>query len=88
MKLLLACLFVLFSLNVVADENQCERLNAENVTAEQLAQRGCCSHHGGVCGCSAGTVMCCDGAASPTCRCHADDVKQLLKSNEAEKPTS
>jgi len=32
---------------------------------------GCCSHHGGVCGCNFGTGMqqCCDGKDSPSCRC-------------------
>lgn len=34
------------------------------------ATRGCCSSHGGVCGCSkTGVQMCCDGTGSPTCRC-------------------
>lgn len=33
-------------------------------------QRGCCSHHGGVCGCmSSGSKKCCDGTASPSCVC-------------------
>lgn len=35
-------------------------------------QQGCCSHHGGVCGCSGHTTMCCDGAASPSCHCRAE----------------
>jgi hypothetical protein len=30
---------------------------------------GCCSWHGGVCGCSGGRVTCCDGVTSPTCTC-------------------
>lgn len=32
---------------------------------------GCCSWHGGVCGCNGGTGMqrCCDGSDSPSCRC-------------------
>jgi len=32
---------------------------------------GCCSHHGGVCGCNTSTGMqrCCDGRDSPSCRC-------------------
>ena len=30
---------------------------------------GCCSYHQGVCGCLDGKVRCCDGRASPTCRC-------------------
>lgn len=32
-------------------------------------KRGCCSHHQGVCGCSAGRTTCCDGTVSPTCAC-------------------
>lgn len=32
-------------------------------------QRGCCSHHKGVCGCEKGRVKCCDGTMSPSCRC-------------------
>jgi hypothetical protein len=32
-------------------------------------QRGCCSHHQGVCGCSGGRTQCCDGTASPSCTC-------------------
>jgi len=34
------------------------------------AQRGCCSHHDGVCGCENGRKVCCDGTYSPTCTCH------------------
>jgi len=34
-----------------------------------LAQAGCCSWHGGVCGCSGGRTLCCDGTLSPTCGC-------------------
>lgn len=30
---------------------------------------GCCSWHGGVCGCSNGTAKCCDGTLSPSCGC-------------------
>lgn len=32
-------------------------------------RRGCCSWHGGVCGCENGRVVCCDGTYSPSCRC-------------------
>jgi len=32
-------------------------------------QRGCCSHHHGVCDCHKGRVACCDGTLSPSCRC-------------------
>lgn len=35
-----------------------------------FAQRGCCSRHGGVVGCSSsGKQICGDGTLSPTCRC-------------------
>ena len=34
------------------------------------ARRGCCSHHGGVAGCSSsGRQICNDGTLSPTCTC-------------------
>ncbi len=35
------------------------------------AKSGCCSHHGGVCGCDTniGSQVCCDGSYSPTCGC-------------------
>ena len=33
-------------------------------------RRGCCSHHGGVCGCSGGRAVCCDGSYSPSCGCY------------------
>ncbi len=41
-------------------------------------QRGCCSHHGGVCGCSGGRKKCCDGSLSPSCTCHHDDELQVF----------
>jgi len=31
--------------------------------------KGCCSRHGGVCGCGSGSIKCCDGTYSPTCEC-------------------
>jgi len=34
-------------------------------------RQGCCSHHGGVCGCShSGRAVCCDGSLSPSCGCN------------------
>lgn len=35
-------------------------------------QRGCCSHHGGVCACAGGSTKCCDGSLSPSCTCKAE----------------
>ena len=42
-----------------------------------IAGRGCCSSHGGVCGCKNGHTQCCDGTQSPTCQCYKDDIKGL-----------
>lgn len=56
----------------------CEELKASGASAEQIARRGCCSWHQGVCGCSGSRVACCDGTLSPSCRCHADDPKGIV----------
>jgi hypothetical protein len=32
-----------------------------------VERRGCCSHHGGVCGCEMGRALCCDTRVSPSC---------------------
>ena len=35
-----------------------------------LCRSGCCSHHGGVCGCGSNRrTICCDGNFSPSCGC-------------------
>ena len=34
-----------------------------------LNKSGCCSRHGGVCGCEKGRSKCCDGTLSPSCKC-------------------
>lgn len=36
-------------------------------------QQGCCSWHGGVCGCSGGRTFCCDDTFSPSCTCGGYD---------------
>lgn len=36
---------------------------------EVVGRQGCCSWHGGVCGCSSGRALCCDGSLSPSCGC-------------------
>lgn len=38
-------------------------------SAEEAMQSGCCSWHGGVCGCQNGRKVCCDGEKSPSCKC-------------------
>lgn len=43
--------------------------NAQNVPSIEN-RAGCCSRHGGVCGCYQGTrAQCCDGTLSPSCGC-------------------
>jgi hypothetical protein len=44
---------------------------APKSTSDDEGRRGCCSHHGGVCGCAgdAHALKCCDGELSPTCGC-------------------
>lgn len=38
---------------------------------DQIERAGCCSRHGGVCGCNKQLhrQKCCDGAISPSCGC-------------------
>ena len=47
----------------------CKLLKDGGANAERLAQQGCCSAHGGVCGCQYGNVLCCDGQYSASCDC-------------------
>jgi hypothetical protein len=46
--------------------------SAVTTPQDLIGRSGCCSWHGGVCGCEGGRVVCCDGVYSPTCTCHAD----------------
>lgn len=44
------------------------------------ARRGCCSHHGGVAGCSSsGRQICRDGTLSPSCTCSSPTNKPTTK---------
>lgn len=51
----------------------CTAADADDVSAVADAdaeRRGCCSWHGGVCGCASnGHAQCCDGSPSPSCGC-------------------
>jgi hypothetical protein len=38
-------------------------------TPPPVEHRGCCSHHGGECGCKNGHDLCCDGSLSPSYGC-------------------
>lgn len=59
------CAVVVNNTNVTDSNNQC------------IAGRGCCSRHGGVCGCQNGRSKCCDGTLSPSCHCFRDDIKGI-----------
>ena len=87
MKIIFIIIFMFASSLSMADESECKNPQNNSLTQEQIAERGCCSHHGGVCGCSGGTDICCDGAASPSCGCHAEDLLQK-KVEDSDKPQS
>ena len=59
-KIFLILLFTCF----FAEQNMCLIPQCD-----KMQQRGCCSWHGGVCGCSGGKARCCDGTLSPSCGC-------------------
>lgn len=58
------------------DNQVCENLKKQGATEEDIARQGCCSSHGGVCGCSGGKVSCCNGGNSK-CACKAEDHKSM-----------
>lgn len=51
-------------------ENSPNIILASSSAAEPNERSGCCSWHGGVCGCdeTSGRQICCDGTLSPSCR--------------------
>ena len=42
---------------------------SDEYTLFSVERRGCCSHHGGACGCEKERALCCDGRLSPSCGC-------------------
>ena len=64
---------VLLEENTLSKTTECQKLMTAGASSEEFARRGCCSHHGGVCGCSGGRAVCCDGALSPSCGCRAPE---------------
>jgi hypothetical protein len=82
MKKLILSMVLLLGLTVMASENnqkQCQQIK------DGVAQSGCCSWHGGVCGCSLGRAQCCDGSLSPSCGCLKDeDIKEPVIKNTPE----
>lgn len=59
------------SLNTNKTSDQIQQQSHKQIENKKYAKRGCCSHHGGVCGCNdSGRQVCCDGSLSPTCTCN------------------
>ena len=77
-KLLTLVILTLISFSSLVEENKCEQSVFLNSNSQKLVQRGCCSHHGGVCGCSGGRQACCDGKLSPSCLCRGEDYLKDL----------
>lgn len=68
---LLFCISAFGSDAVIVDKKvDCDAISKSG-NKELIAQSGCCSWHGGVCGCSSGRAQCCDGALSPSCGCNS-----------------
>ena len=56
----------------------CKQLKEDNKQdTKEYAQRGCCSWHGGVCGCTGGRVVCCDSTYSPSCLCDKENSPEV-----------
>ncbi|WP_303851855.1 hypothetical protein [Seleniivibrio woodruffii] len=81
MRTIIFLLMILLAFSAYAQERKavCEKplyafnyqtktILSQNIKDEDF-RRGCCSHHGGVCGCSGGRALCCDGSLSPSCGC-------------------
>jgi hypothetical protein len=72
MKKIALCLIVLASSIPSSFADKCSdyEKDPQNQLDQILAsvgkndQQGCCSWHGGVCGCSMGHAVCCDGGGS------------------------
>lgn len=76
-KLILLLMFILSTFTYAEDTNTvndkamneaCKKA-LELGDKEAIMKQGCCSWHGGVCGCSNGRTVCCDGTYSPSCTC-------------------
>lgn len=92
--LISAVLAILFATPSLAEEDApvtagqtlkpaiCEQLRAVGADKETIAQSGCCSWHGGVCGCGGWKAKCCDGSLSPSCGCNHEGSPE----QPAEKP--
>ena len=72
MKKLLFVFLVLIMFVGCAPKNAMLNKAADESQKIEITRSGCCSWHGGVCGCDefTGRIICCDGTLSPSCRCY------------------
>ncbi len=69
MKLLILILSFLWFFQYLAGDSCNMNLNGSFGFLD-VQRQGCCSWHKGVCGCSNGRTVCCDGTYSPICTCN------------------
>lgn len=73
LSLVLAFSGYAFADDIEKPEAVIKPLICKDIDGERIARSGCCSHHQGVCGCSGGRNVCCDGSYSPSCTCMKED---------------
>jgi len=74
-KILVGILLISLSLSIFIISSQTKKIEEFKISNKnplEVKQRGCCSWHGGVDGCSGGRVVCSDGSLSPSCTCYSD----------------
>ena len=76
-------LVFIFSNNILASQTIVLPSNKDSLPLNNLlclfsskgdlstAKSGCCSWHGGVCGCTGSHQLCCDGTISSSCTCNS-----------------
>ncbi|WP_294966244.1 hypothetical protein [Sulfurimonas sp.] len=77
MKIFISIIFIVTTIlaqtnmndNIKHNEVQTSKQICKENKSLEVKQRGCCSWHGGVSGCSNGRVTCNDGTYSPSCTC-------------------
>lgn len=88
------CLFLVFPVHaesiesdalIYQDSTNCLQLGyLAELNTNLIEKRGCCSHHGGVCGCSGSRQKCCDGTLSPSCTCYKpDSIDDLIMKRDS-----
>jgi hypothetical protein len=71
-----------------ADQRSLKSCTTPLTLSGEPAGQGCCSWHGGQCGCSGSRVECCDGTLSPSCKCAVGDPTQPIAPKAADDVTT